>query len=63
VGCLLLCADRKEAQTRTFDEVSGEIERGLRWQRRQAARARAIAILRAKASIRQINEVDRLLSQ
>ena len=63
VGCLLLCADRKEAQTRTFDEVSGEIERSLRWQRRQAARSRAITILRAKASIREINEVNKLLNK
>ena len=63
VGCLLLCADRKLALTRTFDEVSGEIERGLRWQRRQAARSRAITILRAKASIREINEVDKLLNK
>ena len=63
VGCLLLCADRKDAQTRSFDEVSGEIERTLRWQRRQQARERAVTILRGKASIRDINGVDRLLGK
>lgn len=63
VGCLLLCADRKSAQTRSFDEVSGEIERTLRWQRRQQARDRAVGILRGKSSIRDINGVDRLLGK
>lgn len=63
VGCLLLCADRKNAQTRSFEEVSGEIERTLRWQRRQQARERAVTILRGKSSIRDINGVDRLLGK
>ena len=63
VGFLLLCADRKPAETRTFDEVYREIENAFYLQRRQAARSRAVAILRAKASIRDINEVSGLLNE
>jgi parvulin-like peptidyl-prolyl isomerase len=58
--CLVLCAERKAAQVRTFDEVSGEIERTQRWQRRQQARAKAVAILRTQASVRDINGLDKL---
>jgi parvulin-like peptidyl-prolyl isomerase len=60
IGCLLLCADRKDAQIRSFDEVSGEIERTMRWQRRGQARDQAVRILRAKASIRDVNGLDKL---
>ena len=60
IACLLLCADRKEAQIRSFNEVSSEIENKLRWQRRADAREQAVRILRAKASIRDINGMDKL---
>lgn len=61
--CLVLCAERKVAQVRTFDEVSGEIERTQRWQRRQQARVQAVAILRSQASIRDVNGIDQLGDQ
>lgn len=61
--CLVLCAERKVAQVRTFDEVSGEIERSQRWQRRQQARTQAVAILRTQASIREVNGLDMLGDQ
>ena len=60
-GCLVLCAERKEALTRSFDEVSGEIERSLRWQQREKARKQAVVILRGKASIRDVNTLDQLV--
>jgi parvulin-like peptidyl-prolyl isomerase len=58
--CLVLCAERKAAQIRTFDEVSGEIEREQDLQRREQARAKAVAILRTQASVRDINRLDQL---
>ncbi len=58
--CLVLCAERKVAQVRTFDEVSGEIERTQRWQRRLQARTQAVAILRTQASVRDVNGLDQL---
>lgn len=61
--CLVLCAERKVAQVRSFDEVSGEIERTQRWQRRQQARVQAVAILRAQASIRDVNGLDQMGDQ
>ena len=61
--CLVLCAERKMAQVRTFDEVSGEIERTQRYQRRQQARTQAVAILRSQASIRDVNGLDQLGDQ
>lgn len=61
--CLVLCAERKEALVRSFDEVSGEIERGLRWKRRLEARTRAVAILRTQASIRDVIPLTQLTGQ
>lgn len=61
--CLVLCAERKLAQVRTFDEVSGEIERTQRGQRRHQARVQAVAILRTQASIRDVNGLDHLGDQ
>ena len=61
--CLVLCAERKVAQIRTFDEVSGEIERTQRGHRRQKARTQAVAILRTQASIRDVNGLDLLGDQ
>ena len=61
--CLVLCAERKNAQIRTFDEVSGEIERTQRYQRRLQARTQAVAILRSQASIRDVNGIDQLGEQ
>lgn len=61
--CLVLCAERKIAQIRTFDEVSGEIERTQRYQRRQQARNQAVVILRSQASIRDVNGIDQLGDQ
>ncbi len=58
--CLVLCAERAAALVRSFDEVSGEIERTQRWQRRQQARVRAVGILRTQASIRDINPLNQL---
>lgn len=60
-GCLILCAELKTAQTRSFDEVSGEIERSMRWKQREKARKQGVAILRGKASIRDINQLDPLV--
>ncbi len=60
-GCLVLCAEHKSAQTRSFDEVSGEIERSLRWQQRDKARKQAVVILRGKASIRDVNTLDQII--
>ena len=59
-GCLVLCADRKEAQVRSFDEVSGEIENTMRWAQLDQTRQQAVAILRGKASIRDVNPLDKL---
>ena len=61
--CLVLCAERKTAQVRTFDEVSGEIERTQRFKRRQQARTQAVQILRSQASIRDVNGLDQLGDQ
>ncbi len=60
-GLLILCAERKAAQTRSFDEVSGEIERSLRGQHREKARKQAVSILRGKASIRDVNSLDQMV--
>ena len=60
-GCLILCAELKSAQTRSFDEVSGEIERSMRWKQREQARKQGVSILRGKASIRDVNPLDNLV--
>lgn len=61
VSGLLFCIDRKAARTRSFDEVSGQIESVLMERRYAAAKQRAVTILTGKASIRDLVELDRLV--
>ncbi len=61
VSGLLFCIDRKAARTRSFDEVSGQIESALLERRYAVAKQRAVTILKAKASIRDLVDLDRLV--
>jgi parvulin-like peptidyl-prolyl isomerase len=57
-ACLVLVAERIEARTRTFDEVSGELELVERRKRRQEVRSRLVQILRLQAMIRDVAGFD-----
>ena len=51
---LVVVSERHEASSRTFGEVVGEIESSLRRAQTQAAREATIAMLRTKASVRDL---------
>ena len=57
---LVLVVERVEARSRDFAEVAGEIESGLRPKHQEAIRRQAVAMLRGKASIRDVASLDRL---
>ena len=61
VSGLLFCIDHKAARTRSFDEVSGQIESVLLERRYAAAKQRAVKILLGKAAIRDLVDLDRLV--
>jgi parvulin-like peptidyl-prolyl isomerase len=61
LACLVYVADRTEASSRAFGEVVGEIESALRREQTRAARDAAVAMLRAKASIRDLVTIPQLL--
>ena len=58
---LLLVLEREAARVRSFEEVAGEIEAALRRERREAMRQQAAAILRAKASVRDVAPVGSII--
>ena len=57
-SCLVLVAERSEARTRSFDEVSGELDLMERRRRRDQVRTTLVAILRAQAMIRDVGTLD-----
>lgn len=60
LACLVLVPERVEARTRPFAEVVAEIESDLRRQMNAGVRREAVAMLRGKASIRDIVTISRL---
>lgn len=56
--CLVLVAERVEARTRSFDEVSGELDLMERRRRREQVRTTLVGILRAQAMIRDVAPLD-----
>jgi hypothetical protein len=54
-------AERSEATIRSFGEVVGELESALRRSQQSAARRAAVAMLRAKASVRDIITIAQLV--
>ncbi len=63
MAMLILPVARDEARRRTFEEVSSELERTLRWERRETVRRQQASIQRAKASIRDLADLAELLKQ
>jgi hypothetical protein len=61
-ACLVYLIEREDARMRSFSEVAGELEAGLRRERREAMRQRAVDILRAKASIRDLVPLASLMN-
>jgi hypothetical protein len=59
--CLTWVTEREEQAQRSFAEVCGELESVLRRERSDAVFARAVRILRARATIRDLATVDELL--
>jgi parvulin-like peptidyl-prolyl isomerase len=57
---LVLVTERIEARSREFAEVAGEIESGLRPKHQEEIRRQAVAMLRGKASIKDVATLDRL---
>lgn len=60
---LLLPVARDQARRRTFEEVSGELERMLRFQRRENVRRQQVGIQRDKASIKDLQDLGELISK
>jgi parvulin-like peptidyl-prolyl isomerase len=60
---LLLPVERDAARRRPFAEVSGEIERALRQQRRDRVRRQQVSILRAKASVKDLQDLSALIGR
>jgi parvulin-like peptidyl-prolyl isomerase len=63
LAILLLPIARDTARRRSFEEVSGELERTLRNRRRDLVRQQQVDILRAKASIRDLQDLATLLAR
>jgi len=55
VAYLVLITAREEARVRPLDEVRGEMEAVLNRERREEIKANAVAMLRSKASIRDLS--------
>lgn len=60
LACLVLVTERVEASSRAFGEVVGEIESSLRRAQSRAARDAALAMMRSKASIRDLITLSQL---
>jgi parvulin-like peptidyl-prolyl isomerase len=63
MAVILLPTARDQARRRTFEEVSGELERLLRYQRRDLVRKQQVAIQRAKASIKDLQDLSELITR
>lgn len=61
LACLVLVSERTEATSRAFGEVVGEIESALRRVQTRASRDAAVAMLRGKASVRDLVTIAQLL--
>lgn len=61
LACLVVVTERNEATSRAFGEVVGEIESDLRRTQAKAARDTAVAMMRAKASVRDLITIAQLL--
>jgi parvulin-like peptidyl-prolyl isomerase len=61
LACLVLVTERTDASSRAFGEVVGEIESALRRVQTRASRDAAVAMLRTKASIRDLVTIAQLL--
>ncbi len=60
-ACLVVVAERNEASSRAFGEVVGEIESALRRAQNRAAREVTVAMLRGKASVRDLVTIPQML--
>jgi parvulin-like peptidyl-prolyl isomerase len=60
-ACLIYMTAREEARTRPLDEVRGELQELLRRQREAEVKRNAIAMLRSKASIRDLVPLARVI--
>ena len=60
VGALVLVAESEAARRRPFAEVSGELERVMKAERRERVRRQTVGILRNRATIRDVEPIERL---
>lgn len=60
-ACLVLVTAREDARVRPIDEVRGDLRVALEREREAEIRANALAMMRAKASIRDVAPLARLL--
>lgn len=61
LACLVVVSERSEASSRAFGEVVGEIESSLRRAQSRAAREATVAMLRSKASVRDLITIPQLM--
>ena len=60
VACLVMVVEQVDARNRDFAEVKGEIESALQRQLQRTVRQTAVAMLRTRASVRDIETIERL---
>ncbi len=60
-ACLVYVLEREDARVRSFEEVTGELEAGLRRLRREALRAKVAGLLRTKACISDVTPVTTVI--
>jgi parvulin-like peptidyl-prolyl isomerase len=60
LACLVLVTETVAARSREFNEVTAEIEAGMRPKRMQLIRQEALIMLRAQASIRDVASLEKL---
>lgn len=61
LACLVVVSERNDASSRTFGEVVGEIESALRRSQARAAREATVAMLRGKASVRDLITLTKMM--
>ncbi len=61
LACLVVVSERSEPSSRAFGEVVGELESALRRAQNRAAREATVAMLRGKASVRDLVTIPQLL--